>query len=153
MHGNFTSADETHGNSVIINAKEGYLKMRGPTGVQDDDNSLPATDARTDLFKLQFETDPDSLARVSTMYLYGRGNTLRIDPIEGISITESGESAASLQIYDNTIYLNSVTGQSAASTQISPGYICVSGSEGRCEITPTGINLYDASGNLKKTIS
>ncbi len=150
LHGNLTSADETHGNSVIINAKEGYVKMRGPSGVQDDDNSLPASDARTDLFNLRFETDPDSLSRVATMYLYGRGNTLRIDPIEGISIQGLLYDTAHTYIYEEHILLTDGMG---GETTIQPGYVSVEGKEGRCDITPTGIKLYDASGNLTKTIS
>ncbi len=150
LHGNLTSADETHGNSVIINAKEGYVKMRGPSGVQDDDNSLPASDERMDLFNLRFETDPDSLSRVATMYLYGRGNTLRIDPIEGISIQGSLYNTAHTYIYEEHILLTDGLG---GETTIQPGYVSVEGKEGRCDITPTGIKLYDASGNLTKTIS
>ncbi len=150
LHGNLTSADETHGNSVIINAKEGYMKMMGPGSVLDEDHSMPASDERTDLFKLQFETDPDSLARVSTMYLYGRGNTLRIDPVEGISIQGFGEETAQTRIYERTINIRSTAG---AETIIQPGYVLVEDEEGTCEITPTGIKFYDASGSLKKTIS
>ncbi len=150
LHGNLTSADDVHGNSVVINAEQGYIKMRGPSGVQDDDHSLPASDKRTDLFKLQFETDSDSLSRTSTMYLYGRGNTLRIDPIEGISIQGMGESVARTLIYEQHIALSSAMG---GETEISPGYISVSDNDGKCVISPTGISFYDASGNLKKTIS
>lgn len=89
VEGNFKSKNDTTWNEIEVNADKGYLVMRGPSLVNDDDHDLPYGNASIrDLFKVQFETDPDTLARVATMYLYGLGRTLRIDPIEGLSYTD-----------------------------------------------------------------
>lgn len=85
--GKFTSENTTTKNKILIDAQSGYFKMMGPDSVQDENWSLPAADATiVDLFKVQFETDPDSLARVATLYLYGQnGNYACLDGMEGLS--------------------------------------------------------------------
>ena len=83
------SEDAIYGNSIIIDAWHGGLKMRGPVLVQDG-TDLPAGDDRTDLVRINFETDPDSLTRVANLTLLsGRGQSIRIDPIEGLAYTDS----------------------------------------------------------------
>ena len=90
VEGNFKSKNDTTWNEIEVNADKGYLVMRGPSGVSDDDHDLPYEGASIrDLFRIRFETDPDTLARVATMYLYGLDRTLRIDPIEGLGYTDS----------------------------------------------------------------
>jgi len=82
------SEDAIHGNSIIIDANSGGLKMRGPVSVQDGTN-LPQGDARTDLVRFNYETDSDSLTRVGNLELLsGRGVKIRIDPIEGLTYTD-----------------------------------------------------------------
>ena len=82
------SEDATHGNSILIDANNGGLKMRGPVAVQDGTN-LPQGDARTDLVRFNYETDPDSLTRVGNLELLsGIGVKIRIDPIEGLTYVD-----------------------------------------------------------------
>lgn len=92
--GKFTSENTTTKNKILIDAQSGYFKMMGPDSVQDENWSLPSADATiVDLFKVQFETDPDSLARLATLYLYGQnGNYARLDGMEGLSFGWGGES-------------------------------------------------------------
>lgn len=62
--------------------------MRGPVAVQDGTN-LPQGDARTDLVRFNYETDPDSLTRVGNLELLsGIGVKIRIDPIEGLTYVD-----------------------------------------------------------------
>lgn len=87
--GNFKSRNEKTWNEIEMNADKGYLVMRGPTSVNDDDWDLPSSIAEmTDLFKVKFETDSDSLSRIATMDLFGFGGMKRvnIDPEFGLRI-------------------------------------------------------------------
>lgn len=86
-NGTFKSEDKEYGNSIVINAKEGYIKMIGPSSV-DEYTGKPNGEDRTDLFELHFETDPDTMGRVSTMYLRGVGHEVRIDAIDGVHIKD-----------------------------------------------------------------
>ena len=82
------SEDAIYGNSIIIDAWHGGLKMRGPVSVQDG-TLLPEGDDRTDLARIIFETDPDTLTRVANLTLLsGGGQLIRIDPIEGLDYTD-----------------------------------------------------------------
>ena len=87
--GNFKSRIEKTWNELEMNADKGYLVMRGPTSVNDDDWNLPGSDAEmTDLFMVKFESDGDTLSRIATMDLYGFGGRKRvnIDPEFGLRI-------------------------------------------------------------------
>ena len=149
LSGDFLSADEKRGNSIVMNAKEGYIKMVGPASVNDDDRDTPQSDSRVDLWKVQFETDPDTLGRVSTMYMYGRGNTLRLDPIDGISIESDLEGSGSTRITDMVIYLNSPYGH----TQLNSGAMTLTDSDGSfCKMLPNSITFYDNKGKTLKEI-
>ena len=149
LSGDFLSADEKRGNSIVMNAKEGYIKMVGPVSVSDDDRETPQDDSRMDLWKVQFETDPDTLGRVSTMYMYGRGNTLRLDPIDGISIESDLEGSGSTRITDMVIYLDSPYGH----TQLNSGAMTLTDSDGSfCEMRPNSITFYDNKGKTLKEI-
>lgn len=105
-NGNFKSEDVEYGNSIVINAKEGYIKMIGPSTV-DEYTGKPYDDNRTDLFEIRFDTDPDTMGRVSTVYLRGASHEVRIDAIDGIQIKDSiGNlcmiSAEQIQFVDST---------------------------------------------------
>ena len=89
ISGRFESGNPLTMNTIIMDAASGYFKFAGPDHVQDEDNRLPAPGATLkDLFKVIFETDPDTLTRVATLYLYsgGGGSYARIDPVEGITL-------------------------------------------------------------------
>lgn len=130
--GDFISEYAKHGNSIIINARNGCVKMIGPVSVQDDDFNLPADDSRCDLYKLSFEVDPDTLSRVVTQYLYSAmGHEVRLDPIEGMTMSDTSGTTCS----------------------IIHGQINLYGYDGfRCTITPYGIEFYDAQGKCIKTL-
>lgn len=91
VSGNFTSRDATTWNEVEINAKQGGLTMRGPSNVSDDDHNLPSSPNTEviDLFKIYFETDPDSLSRITILKLLSGLNScqLTFDAERGISMT------------------------------------------------------------------
>lgn len=87
--GNFKSRNEKTWNEIEMNADKGYLVMRGPTSVNDDNWDLPSSIAKmTDLFKVKFESDADSLSRIATMDIFGYGGKKRvnIDPELGFRI-------------------------------------------------------------------
>lgn len=87
ISGDFTSENTTTGNSIYIDATNGYFKMRGPVAVQDDDPRLPSGPGRRDLFVVDFQHDPDTLCRVCCVNVYGPNNAdVRIDGIDGIWI-------------------------------------------------------------------
>lgn len=86
-NGTFKSEDREYGNSIVINANEGYIKMIGPSSV-DEYTGKPNDDGRTDLFEIRFETDADTMGRLSTVYLRGVGHEVHIDAINGVHITD-----------------------------------------------------------------
>ena len=146
LSGDFISADESQGNSIVMNAKEGYIKMVGPVTINDDVEGTPGSDTRVDLWKVQFETDRDSLARVSTMYMYGRGSTVRLDPLYGLSITDDLGSTiiehAGIDLDDSYGHAN-----------IRAGRIELSDPDGNyCQIYSNSIKFCDKYGNILKEI-
>ena len=75
--GNFKSHNPTTWNEVEMNADEGSITMRGPSNVDDDNNQLPSTSATLiDLLKLDYDIDPDSLARIPRMFMQGGDRSL-----------------------------------------------------------------------------
>lgn len=134
LSGNLISADDVRGNSIIINSQEGYLKMVGPVSVQDYNPDLPANDKRTDLMKIQFETDPDTLTRMATMYLNGIGTQLRLNPLDGISFSSIFNEGGMTRLTENELYLYSQSG----SCSIKPNYIAFYDKDNKLlkEITP-----------------
>ena len=83
LTGNFYSEDVVRGNKIIINAEDGYLKMTGPSSVMDEDWNIPGSDERIDLFKVEFDTDADSLGRFAKMTLGSGSMDITIEPKEG----------------------------------------------------------------------
>ena len=117
LTGKFTSENTTTKNKILIDAQSGYFKMMGPSAVQDENHNLPASDTTTikDLFKVQFETDPDTLSRVATMYLYGGGGYYaRLDGTGGLLLKGYGQSQ--LKIYDYGISYTDSNGNSVGKT-------------------------------------
>lgn len=109
--GKFTSENTTTKNKILIDAQSGYFKMMGPDSVQDENWSLPAADATmVDLFKVQFETDPDTLARVATLYLYGHGDNYA--RLNGIGLTFGGGSEGHLSLSQTGITFTAPDGNS-----------------------------------------
>ncbi len=95
LSGVFTSEDVEMGNSIIIDAEAGSIKMRGPVSVEDQ-TWLPNGTSRGDMLDIHFETDPDSLTRLATMKIgYANGNKyLIIDPDDGIVFHKDTENIA-----------------------------------------------------------
>lgn len=83
FNGVFVSVDEIMGNSIILDSKQGFIKMRGPSSVEDL-SGLPSTDERIDLLDVHFEVDSDTLSRVCSINIYGMDRMIRIDPVEGV---------------------------------------------------------------------
>ena len=95
LSGVFTSEDVEMGNSIIIDAEAGSIKMRGPVSVEDQ-TWLPSGTSRGDMLDIHFETDPDSLTRLATMKIgYANGyKYLIIDPDDGIVFHKDTENIA-----------------------------------------------------------
>lgn len=86
--GTFKSRNPTTWNEVEMNADEGSITMRGPSNVDDDNNQLPSTGATLiDLLKLDYEVDPDNLARIARVLLLGRDRRLSMNN-EGVSLSD-----------------------------------------------------------------
>lgn len=86
--GNFKSRNPTTWNEVEMNADEGSITMRGPSNVDDDNNQLPSTSATLiDLLKLDYDVDPDNLARIARLKLMGRDRSLSITN-EGVYVSD-----------------------------------------------------------------
>lgn len=114
LDGNLTSSDTERGNSIIVNAKEGFIRMTGPVSLKDDGSFLPSSDERKTLFEAKFDTDPDTLSRVSTVYIYGPNNScVRMDPIEGIFCgkrTQDGTLGKGVHITEDGITIRRADG-------------------------------------------
>lgn len=146
LSGDFISADESRGNSIVMNAKEGYIKMVGPASINNADGT-PDDDFRKDLWKVQFETDPDTTARVSTMYMYGGDHTVRLDPIDGLYMMEDHHILTSIAY--GGIDLDGSFGH----TRMLPGSIYLVDPDGNyCQIYSNSIKFFDKYGNILKEI-
>lgn len=114
LDGNLTSSDTEKGNSIVINAKEGFIRMTGPVSLKDDGSFLPSSDKRKTLFEAKFDTDPDTLSRVSTVYIYGPNDScVRMDPIEGIFCgkrTQDGTLGKGVHITEDGITIRKADG-------------------------------------------
>lgn len=114
LDGNLTSSDTEKGNSIVINAKEGFIRMTGPVSLKDDGSFLPSSDERKTLFEAKFDTDPDTLSRVSTVYIYGPNDScVRMDPIEGIFCgkrTQDGTLGKGVHITEDGITIRKADG-------------------------------------------
>ena len=114
LDGNLTSSDTERGNSIIVNAKEGFIRMTGPVSLKDDGSFLPSSDERKTLFEAKFDTDPDTLSRVSTVYIYGPNDScVRMDPIEGIFCgkrTQDGTFGKGVHITEDGITIRRADG-------------------------------------------
>lgn len=130
-----------------MNAKEGYIKMVGPVTINDDEEGTPGSDTRVDLWKVQFETDMDSLARVSTMYMYGRGNTVRLNPLDGLYMMEDHHILTSIA------YGGIDLDDSYGHTTMRSGRIELEDPDGNyCQIYSNSIKFCDKYGNILKEI-
>lgn len=101
--GKFRSYNPTTWNEINIDAYSGALVMKGPSAVQDDNRDLPHEGAtQTELFRLEFQTDPDTLRRVANMRLNGLGTYASIDGIDGFYFGEGygeGKRHFSIDLY------------------------------------------------------
>lgn len=101
--GKFRSYNPTTWNEINIDAYSGALVMKGPNAVQDDNRDLPHEGAtQTELFRLEFQTDPDTLRRVANMRLNGLGTYASIDGIDGFYFGEGygeGKRHFSIDLY------------------------------------------------------
>lgn len=101
--GKFRSYNPTTWNEINIDAYSGALVMKGPSSVQDDNRDLPSEVAtQTELFRLEFQTDPDTLRRVANMRLNGLGTYASIDGIDGFYFGEGygeGKRHFSIDLY------------------------------------------------------
>ena len=90
LKGNFTSENKTQGNTIRIDTQNGDFTMIGPQSVNDDDR-LPSSDARRELAKILFATDPDALTRLAYMWLKnGADNKIvNADPYYGVSVQDN----------------------------------------------------------------
>ena len=90
LKGNFTSENKTQGNTIRIDTQSGDFTMIGPQSVNDDDR-LPSSDARRELAKILFATDPDALTRLAYMWLKnGADNKIvNADPYYGVSVQDN----------------------------------------------------------------
>lgn len=87
--GKFRSYNPTTWNEINIDAYSGALVMKGPSAVQDGNIDLPDDGAtQTELFRLEFQTDPDTLRRVANMRLNGIYTHASIDGIDGFYFGE-----------------------------------------------------------------
>lgn len=98
-------------NGFELNVDKGYFRMYGPSIVDDEDHNYPDQDLaeQVNLFRINYEVDPDTLSRVSTMYMFGGGNTLRFNPIEGITLKtefhkENGYNGLTYRLDDTGLY-------------------------------------------------
>ena len=86
------SKNPTTWNEIEINADSGYLVMRGPSSVDNDDHSQPSSDAQlVELLRIEFQTDPDTLSRIANLKLYGAQYNITLDPIFGLVMENSSE--------------------------------------------------------------
>lgn len=92
--GVFRSKDDKTWNEIEMNAKKGYFVMRGPSVVSDDNQKLPGENASLiDIFKLEFDVDADTLARIVRISMNnGNDSGITIDSYTGIRITDAGAS-------------------------------------------------------------
>lgn len=91
--GNFKSRNPTTWNEVEMNADEGSITMRGPSNVDDDNNQLPsATATLIDLVKLDYDVDPDNLARIPRLLMQGGDRRLQVTN-EGVRFIDRGNVA------------------------------------------------------------
>lgn len=98
--------DETW-NGFELNVKKGFFRMYGPSYVQDGNHDLPGEGAEEiDLFRINYETYPDALSRVATMYLIGPNTKIDIDPDYGIRMMgkKSGHIRSRLNEYGLYFY-------------------------------------------------
>ena len=89
LEGNLLSRDVMRGNDIELNAEQGYIKMSGPVGVQDDNPDLPSDDERIDLFRVGFHTDSDSLTRYSSLEMNSLNASLSMDVMDGLVISNA----------------------------------------------------------------
>ena len=90
LKGNFTSENKTQGNTIRIDTQNGDFTMIGPQSVNDNDR-LPSSDARMELAKILFATDPDALTRLAYMWLKNGANNkiINADPYYGVSAQDN----------------------------------------------------------------
>ena len=93
--GIFQSKNEITWNQILLDAFSGHFVMRGPDAVDDYNRDLPASGAKLiDLFRIEFQTDPDSLSRIASMILFGRSRCIQIDPIYGVVMEDEEKRIA-----------------------------------------------------------
>lgn len=137
VRGNLLSGNEQTWNEIDVNAQAGYLIMRGPDAVQDENRDLPAAGAKkVELLRMAFEVDPDTLSRYANLLMTAQQNRVSLGPLDGIRISNNGfygktfrADSAGMEIYEIDNNWNNVGG--------------------RVSITNDGISYTDESGANK----
>lgn len=89
-NGKFKSYDSTTWNCIEMDAFAGAIVMKGPSSVNDDDRRYPSEIAEVvELFRLEFQTDPDTLRRVAHLQINGPQGYATIDGIDGFSLVDT----------------------------------------------------------------
>lgn len=140
--GKFTSEDATHLNSIIMDAESGAFKMQGPTNVKDEDWDMPADGATAqDLFVVKFEVDADTLGRVCSVYVYGGGYVLNLDPMYGVRIRKLSDD-----IYSSIFDGRSVTfGDTKSGASYSDTGLAIYDGNKQCYISAAGVEITDGT--------
>lgn len=91
VHGVFTSENTTTMNKVVIDGQSGWIKLYGPSSINEQNYNLPATGAtQKELLEIGFENDGDTLKRVVSLKaggaLTGNGVGFEIDGQNGFII-------------------------------------------------------------------
>ena len=120
--GKFYSEDHLRGNKIIISAEDGYIKMIGPVGVDDEYQHLPSSDERTDLFELKFETDGDTLSRYARMSIDSYTLSININPMQ-----------RSIAFYDKRQDYNIL--------EIKPDRLTMLSDKGRIDLSDDGLSF------------
>lgn len=124
--GEFRSEDIDMGNSIVINAQSGCLKMYGPTLV-DETTGRPVTDDRAELCSFDFETDIANYGRYAKLEMnyYGqvdyRSNKLIMSAYKGLRLYDKDNNELS---NFNGLYM-AFYGSGLTSTIYSEGRISV----------------------------
>lgn len=124
--GEFRSEDIDMGNSIVINAQSGCLKMYGPTSV-DETTGRPVTDDRAELCSFDFETDIANYGRYAKLEMnyYGqvdyRSNKLIMSAYKGLRLYDKDNNELS---NFNGLYM-AFYGSGLTSTIYSEGRISV----------------------------
>jgi hypothetical protein len=91
VNGVFTSENTTTMNKVVIDGQSGWIKLYGPSSINEQNYNLPATGAtQKELLEIGFENDGDTLKRVVSLKaggaLTGNGVGFEVDGQNGFIV-------------------------------------------------------------------